>query len=172
MCVPLAIGLAAASTVATMAGQFMQGQAAYSQAKYEEAGAKANQALAQEQAKQSIELTHKEAAQRYRQEGQLEGQQQAAMAANGVDLTFGSAVSTLKDDKMIAAEDVGNIYTQGQNRTLGYMTDAYNYRLKAQAAKSAASGAKIATGIGMLGTALGGASQIAKMGASANFGGG
>jgi hypothetical protein len=172
MCVPIAVALAAAGTVATMAGQYAQGQAAYTQAKYEEGAAKANQALAEQQARDSIDLTHKEAAQRYRQEGQLEGTQQAAMAANGIDLTFGSAVSTLKDDKMIAAEDVGNIYQAGQNRTMGYMTDAYNYRLKAQAAKSAASGAKIATGLSMLGTALGGASQISKMGASANFGGG
>jgi hypothetical protein len=171
MCVPPMIALAAAGTVASMAGQFVQGQAAYTQAKYEQSAANANAALARQQASDSIELTDKEAAQRYRQESQLEGTQQAAMAANGIDTTFGSAASTLRDDKMIAAEDVGNIYQAGQNRTMGYLTDAYNYRLKAQAAKSAASSTKIATGLGMLSTALGGASQISKMSASANFGG-
>lgn len=173
MCVPIAMALAAASTLTTMAGQYVQGQATYTQAKYEQAAADANAKIAAQQAKDSTDLTSKEAAQRYRAASQLEGQQQAAMAANGIDSTFGSAVSVLHDDKMLAAEDVGNIYTQGQNRTMGYLTDSYNYRLKASAAKKAASSAKIATGLGMLGTALGGASQISKMSAGrANFGGG
>jgi hypothetical protein len=156
-----------------MAGQFMQGQAAYTSAKYQEAGAKANQALAAQQAKDSITLTGQEAQRRYREASSLEGQQQAAMAANGVDINYGSAVDTLSDSKMIAAEDVGNIYTSGERRTEGYLTDAYNYRLKAAAAKSTAKSAGIATGIGMLGTALGAASQVSKMSAmrSPGFGG-
>lgn len=172
MCVPVAIALAAASAATTMVGQYVKGQADYSQAKYEQAAATANQALAHQQAADSIDLTDKEAQQRYRQEGQLEGRQQAAMGANGVDTTFGSAASVLRDDKMIAGEDVGNIYKAGENRTMGYLYDAYNYRLKASAAQSAASSAGIATGVGMLGTALGAASQINKLGASTNFGGG
>lgn len=172
MCVPVATALAAAGTVASMAGQYVQGQAAYTNAKYEQAAAKTNEALAHQQAADSIDLTQKEAAQRYRAEGSLEGQQQAAEGANGIDTTFGSAAELARDDRMIAGEDVANIYKNGQNRTMGYLYDAYNYRLKAQAAKSAASGAQLATGIGMLGTALGGASQISKLGASANFGGG
>ena len=39
MCVPPAIALVVASTVATIGGQFVQGQAAYTQAKYEQAAA-------------------------------------------------------------------------------------------------------------------------------------
>lgn len=162
MCVPMAVALVAAQAAATMAGQYVQGQAAYTSAKYQEVTAKANAALARDQAQQSIDLTQKEAQQRYRAESQLEGQQAAAMGANGIDANFGSAVSTLKDDKMLAAEDVGNIYVSGQHRTLGYMMDAYDNRLKAKAAKSAASSTEVATGIGMFGTALGGASQINK----------
>jgi hypothetical protein len=146
-----------------MAGQYVQGQAAYSQAKYEQAAAKTNEALANEQAKNEIDRTKKTAAQRYRQASQLEGQQQAAMAANGIDINFGSAVDTLKDSKMIAGEDVGNIYQQGSENVRGYLIDAYNYKLKGKAAKSAAKGAQIGTGLNMLGTALGGASQVNRM---------
>jgi len=169
MCSPVALVLAQAAV--TMGGQYVQGKAAYTQAKYEQAAAASNAALARDQAQQSLELTQKEAAQRYRAESQLEGQQQAAMGANGIDTTFGSAVSVQRDDKMIAGEDVNNIYTAGRNRTTGYLMDAYNYREKAAAAHSAAKSAGWATALGMAGTALGAASQTNKMRAQQNFGG-
>jgi hypothetical protein len=163
MCDPVTIGLVVAGTAAQMAGQYVQGQAAYTNAKYQEAAAQANAKLAADQAHESDILTSKQAAQRYRDAAQLEGQQQAAMAANGVDINFGSPVDVLKDSKMVAAEDVGNIYEGGKNRTMGYLYDAYNDRLKASAASDAASSAGLATAFGMIGTALGGASQINKI---------
>lgn len=169
MCSPIALVVAQAAT--TMVGQYVQGKAAYTQAKYQQAAAQSNAALARDQAQQSLATTQKEAQQRYRAESQLEGQQAAAMGANGIDATFGSAVSTVRDDKMLAGEDVNNIYTAGRNRTTGYLMDAYNYRQKAAAAKSAASSAKVATGISMFSTALGAASQTNKMQAQQNFGG-
>lgn len=156
--------------MASMAGQYVQGQGAYTTAKYQQSAADANAALASDQAKQQIDATKLEASRRYRQGAKLEGDQQAAMAANGIDTTFGSAVDVKRDTKMITGEDVGQIYKEGFNKTQGYLIDAYNERLKSGAAKSAASGAKWATGIGMLGTALGGASQINKMAAAAKFG--
>jgi hypothetical protein len=161
----MGIALAAASTMATMGGQYVQGQAAYTQAQYERTAATANATLAADQAKHEIDNTELSAKRRYRDASQLEGQQKAAMAANGIDLTFGSAADIQRDDKMIANEDVGQIYTEGFNKTQGYLIDAYNYRLKASAAKSAGTAAKWSTGIGMAGTALGGASQINRMGA-------
>lgn len=173
MCDPISIGigLTVASTVTGMAGKYVEGKAAYTQAKYEQSAAKANEALADQQAKEQIDQTKLAAQRRYREAGQVEGAQKAAMAANGIDLGFGSAAQAQSDSRMIANEDVGQIYREGFNRTQGYLTDAYNYRLKASAAKSAASSAKIATGIGMLTTALGGASQINSMKAAASFGG-
>lgn len=169
MCDPVSLTIATAAV--TMGGQYVQGQAAYTNAKYEQAAATSNAALARDQAKQSIETTQKEAAQRYRAESQLEGQQQAAMGANGIDTTFGSAVSVQRDDKMIANEDVGNIYTAGRNRTTGYLMDAYNYRERAAAAHSAAKAAGWATAFGMASTALGAATQVSKMRSAQNFGG-
>jgi hypothetical protein len=161
----------AATAAVSMAGQYVQGQSAYTQAKYEQSAAKANEALADQQAKEQIDQTKLAASRRYREAGQLEGQQKAAMAANGVDLTFGSAAQVQRDSRMIANEDVGQIYKEGFNRTQGYLTDAYNYRLTGKAAASAARAAPLATGLAMAGTALGTASQIGKFRASANFGG-
>lgn len=156
--------------MASMAGQYVQGQATYTSAKYQQSAADANAAIASDQAKQQIDTTKLEASRRYREAGQLEGSQRAAMAANGIDTTFGSALDVQRDTKMITGEDVGQIYKQGFNKTQGYLIDAYNERLKSGTAKSAASSAGWATGIGMVGTALGGASQISKMTAAAKFG--
>jgi hypothetical protein len=161
MCDPISLTVAAAAV--TMGGQYMQGQGAYTNAKYQEAAAKANANLAADQAKQSTILTEKEAAQVQRQASDLEGHQRAAMGANNIDSTFGSAVSVQRDTKMIAAEDVGNIYEGGEARTRGYLIDAYNSRLKASAAHSAAKSQGLATGLSMVGTALGAASQIGKI---------
>jgi hypothetical protein len=172
MCDPVTIGLTVASAAVTMGGQFMQGQSAYTNAKYQQSAANANAALASQQAKDSIVETQQQAARRYREAGNLEGQQQAAMAANGIDINYGSAADVLRDDKMIAGEDVGNIYTQGARQEQGYLTDAYNYRLKASAAKSEAKSAGLATGLAMAGTALSSASQLNKFKAQSNFGGG
>jgi hypothetical protein len=166
MCVPIGIALAAASTVTSIAGQFVQGKAAYTNAKYQQSAANANAALADDQAKQEIDATKLAAQRNYREAGALEGKQQAAMAANGIDTTFGSAAQVKSDSRMLANEDAAQIYKEGFNKTQGYVIDAYNEKLKAGAARSAARGAGWATGIGMLGTALGGASQISKMNAS------
>lgn len=170
MCDPVSIGLVVASTAVTMGGQYMQGKAAYTTAKYQQSAAAANMQLADDQAKAEIGNTKLAAQRRYREASQLEGNQRAAMGANGIDLNYGSAVDVQRNDKMIAAEDVGQIYKEGFNKTQGYLIDAYGERLKGMAAKSSAKGAQWATGLGMLGTALGGASQISKMNAAAKFG--
>lgn len=170
MCGPIAIpiALAAASAVAKMGGQYVEGQAAYTNAKYQQAAADANAVLASDQAKAEIDNTKLAAQRRYRDASQLEGQQTAAQAANGIDLTFGSAAQVKRDDKMIAAEDVGQIYKEGANKTQGYLIDAYNERLKSANAKSTAKSAGLATAFGMAGTALGAANQISGM--SSKFG--
>jgi hypothetical protein len=160
MCDPVSIGLTVAAAAVTMGGQYVQGQAAVSQATYEGQIAKQNEALATEQAKDSIDRTRVEAQRRQREGGQLAGQQQAAMAANGIDLNFGSALDVQRDTQMITNEDVGQIYRGGFEEQRGFLINAANYRMQQQAAKSKAKGAKIATYLGMAGTALGAASQI------------
>lgn len=169
MCLPIPIAIAAASAMTSVAGQFMQGQAAHTTAKYQQSAANANAALANDQAKQQIDATNLEAQRTYRKAGALQGEQQAAMAANGIDTTFGSAAQVKSDSKMIAAEDVGQIYKEGANKTQGYLIDAYNEKLKGMNDASTASSVGWATSFGMLGTALGGASQIARL-RNPNFG--
>lgn len=169
MCAPPAI--AAAATVVSMGGQFISGMSAASQARSQAVYADRNAALSEEQARTSIENTNIEAQRRYRDASQLEGRQTAAMAANGIDLSFGSALDVQRDSKMIASEDVGQIYQGGYQRTRGFEIDASNYRGEAAAQRNRAKGIMIGTAFQMASTALGGASQIGGMNAKARVGG-
>ena len=122
-----------------------------------------NAALSNEQAQDSIATTNLEAQRRYRELAQTKGGQQAAMAANGVDLNFGSAVDVQRDTAMIGAEDATQIYKSGNERTRGFETNAWNYRSNAAANRAKAKGAITGAVFGALSTALGGASQAAQM---------
>lgn len=163
MCDPVSIGLTVAAAAVQMGGQFVQGQAAATQASYEAQIAKTNEALANEQAKDSIDRTKVEAQRRQREGAQLAGQQQAAMAANGVDLNFGSAMDVQRDTQMFTNEDVGQIYRGGFEEQRGFLIDAANYRMSEKAQKAKGKAAKIGSYLAMAGTALGAASQITSM---------
>lgn len=123
-----------------------------------------NAKVASEQAHDSILNTNLEAQRRSRQTGQVMGQQQAAMAANGVDINFGTALDLQRDTQMIGAEDLNQIYKGGNERTKGYDIQGANYKSEAAAQRAKASGALIQGAFGAVSTALGGASQIKKMG--------
>jgi len=160
MCVPVMAAVAIASTVASIGGQIVKGSAEAQQAKMEGGIARQNAALSNAQAKDSLANTQIEAKRRYQEGAQLEGQQQAAMAANGIDLGFGSALQVQRDTKMITGEDVGQIYKAGYQKARGYEINAFNYSSQAAAAQSKASAAGLGTVFGVASTALGGASQV------------
>lgn len=162
MCIPvaaLAIASAAVGTVGTVVGAVAQAQ----QANYQASIADQNAKIAASQANDAVQNTNLEALRRSRQNAQVAGQQQAAMAANGVDLNFGSAVDVQKDTKMFGAEDLSQIYKQGNENARGFDISGFNYRSQAAASRAAASGALIGGAFGALGTALGGATQVAKL---------
>jgi len=165
MCLPLLPALAIASAVATAGGQIVAGTAAHNQAKYEAGLDEQNAKLSAQQANDANLNTNLEAQRRYREGGALAGRQQAAMAANGIDLGFGSAGQVQQDTKMITGEDVGQIYKQGAQRAKGFDIQAFNYKADASAQRAKASAATLSTVFGVAGTALGAASQISKMGA-------
>src|SRR4051794_22271167 len=111
MCDPLTISIAAAAVATAGAGfqAIQQSQAASYQAKV----ADRNAGLAREQEQLSQENTRDKALQHYRQVAQLRGEQEAAMAAGGIDIGFGSANSIAKATDQFAAEDAANIEKAG-----------------------------------------------------------
>jgi hypothetical protein len=162
MCPPV-LAIAAAAVTAT--GHVLNGIGQSQQYRYQAQIDDQNNKLASDQARDSIDNTNLEAQRRYRQLADTQGKQQAAMAANGVDLNFGSPADVQRDTAMIGGEDIGQIYKAGYQRTRGYDIDGWNYRSQAAANRAKASGALTQGILNGLGSALGSASQI-------NFGGG
>jgi hypothetical protein len=161
MCDPVTLGIAA--TVVSTAGAVTSGIGQAQQYRYQAQIADQNARLANDQARDSIENTNLEARQRSRQIAQTKGAQIAAMAANGLDLNFGSAIDIQKDTAMIGAEDIAQIYKGGNERTRGFDINAFNYKSDASANRAKASGALMKGIFDGLSTALGGASQAMGM---------
>jgi hypothetical protein len=157
MCPPV-LAIAAAAVTAT--GQVLNGIGQSQQFRYQAQIDDQNNKLANDQAYDSIANTNLEAQRRYRQLADEQGKQQAAMAANGVDLNFGSPADVQRDTAMIGGEDVGQIYKAGYQRTRGFDIDAWNSRSAAAANRAKASGALMQGIFSGLGSALGGASQL------------
>lgn len=162
MCDPVTLSIAA--TAVTTASSIMSGIGASQQANYAARIGDQNARLANDQAKDSIDNTNIEAQRRYRQLAQTQGQQQAAMAANGVDLNFGSPTDVQKDTAATGAEDIAQLYKAGYQRTRGFDIDGWNYRSQAAADRARARGAMLQGIMGGLSSALGGASQVAGKG--------
>lgn len=157
--VPLMIAATAMSAIGGVVGAVGQSQ----QANYAAQVADQNRKIASNQAADSILNTNLEAQRRARQTGQVMGEQQASMAANGVDLNFGTSLDVQRDTAMIGAEDLTQIYKAGNARTQGYDTQGWNFASEAAAQRSKAKGAIVSGIFGAAGTALGGASQVARM---------
>ena len=131
MCLPLPI--IAGATMA--AGQLVSGVQGMMAANYEGEVARRNAALEVERARDSIDRGRLEARALYRDIGQTKGQQVAAMAANGIDVGFGSAARTQDDTDALAAEDVGNLYSNIEQRTRGFDINASNFVAESRAAR-------------------------------------
>lgn len=161
MCDPATLAVSAAVMSTISAGVGAVGAA--SQARYQAKIADRNADMASEAAAQEQENTRQSALQHYRQVAQLKGKQRAAMAANGIDLNFGSALDVQGDTEMLAREDTSRIYQQGFQRARGYDVESANYGAQANASRQAAKGALIKGAFDMGSTALGGASQYGQL---------
>lgn len=134
MCVAAAaLPLIAAGVSA--AGSVVGGMQAMAQSSYEGKVAERNAALDNERAKDSIMRGREEARQLYRRIGEVRGDQTAAMAANGIDVGYGSARRTAEDTAMLADEDVSNLYRNIHERTRGFEISASNAKAEANAAR-------------------------------------
>ena len=169
MCIPLAAGLAIASGVTSAAGQIMAGQQAKAQANYNAAVAKENaaQEVSAYQDYKGAEVD--ERTRFWRQVGQVKGQQEASMAANGIDIGFGSAARLRSDTQLLANEDAKNLYRNQSAKEKGYLINASNYTSEAVAQKMQGRAAVTNSYFGALSSLLGSASQAAGMSAKAKF---
>lgn len=168
MCDPATLAIAAGVTAA--AGSVIGGFQANSQGKYQARVDKLNSKLAAEQANQSVLQGQDEATQLYRNVGQVKGQQVASMAANGIDVGYGSADLVQQDTANLAREDAASLYRNIYNRTRGFDIDSANYRNAAKAAKAQGKAALVGSFFDAAGSLMSGFSQAGQMKAKTAFG--
>ena len=158
----LTLALTLGSTLLGAAGSIQQGQAAASAAKYNAQVAEMNATIADRRAKDAIERGATEEQKKRQQVQQVIGQQQAAMAANGVDLTFGSPLDTIVDTAVLGELDALTIRTNAYREEYDYRVQAANQRAGGQLELMKGQAAKTAGYLDGFGTILGGASKAYK----------
>lgn len=169
MCDP--VTLAVAGTAVAVAGTATAGYMQYQQSKYQQKVAKANQANENARAADALDRGTQEQDRLARRYRALQGSQRAAMAANGIDVDFGSAGDVLQDTRDLYREDAKTLADNTLNEVKGIEISAANFGAQAKASGMAATGAAISTGLDIGSTILGGLGKVNKINANRKAGG-
>jgi hypothetical protein len=156
-----ALPIIAASAAA--AGTLVQGYSALRQGNFDAGVAKQNAALERQAAEDSLKTGQYERTDFWRKVGQLKGQQNASMAANGIDLGFGTATRIAEDTQAGANEDAQNLYENINQRTKGFIINNWNDRMQAKGAKAQGVAAFVGSGFQAASSLMSGFQQNAKM---------
>lgn len=151
--------LTAASTIIGAAGQMQQAKAAAEAERYNAKVADMNAVLSERRARDALERGKLEEQQKRREVGQIEGRQRAAMAANGVDLTFGSPLDTLVDTAVMGEMDALTIRTNTAREAYDHRVAAVNGRADANLKRMNASATQKGGNLAAFGTILTGAGK-------------
>ena len=151
--------LTVASTVVGAAGAIQQGNAAAAAANYNAKVAEMNATMSDRRAKDAIERGAKDEQQKRQEIAQLKGRQKAAMAANGVDLTFGSPLDTIVDTAVLGELDALTVRRNAAREAYDYDVQAVNGRADATLSRMNAKAAKTGGYLSAAGTVLGGAGK-------------
>lgn len=156
-------------------GAGMSAMGAYSQAKGQKAALKAesqvqanNATLAEWQAEDAIARGETAAVQVQQQGAQMLGRQRASMAANGVDLSYGSAMQVINDTDYLTAVDASQTMANASREAWGYRMEARQMADRSRAASAGASQISpwLAAGTSLLGSATQAASRWYSSGGS------
>ena len=155
----LVTALMIGSTVVGGAAQIQAGNAQAAASRYNAQVAEMNAKLADRSARDAIERGQIEEQNKRREVASIQGRQQAAMAANGVDLTFGSPLDTIVDTAMLGEIDALTIRRNAAREAYDYKVQGVNYRSDATLSRMNASAAQTGGYMGALGTVLGGGAK-------------
>lgn len=152
----LMTALTIGSTLLGAAGAVTAGQAAGSAGKYNQQIAEMNATMSERRAKDAQERGAI-AEQRKRQDvAKMTGAQTAAMAANGVDLTFGSPLDTLVDSAVLGELDALTIRTNTAREAYDFRVGAVNQRAQGSLERMKGDAAETAGYLNAGGTILAG----------------
>ena len=158
MCAPLVPALMVASTLVSARGAYVQSKADQGQANYQAGVARNNATMADYAAKDAIERGGEAANRSNQQYRQLRGKQVVAMAANGIDIGEGSALSILEDTDMLASIDATTIRNNAARQAWGYRVEGQNYGSSAKMYDASADAENPLLSAGT--SLLGGAAQV------------
>ena len=144
-------------------GQLAQGAQANAQGKYEAQVDRMNEGLAVDAYQTSRTNALADNRDFWRKVAQTKGQQIASMAANGVEVDYGSAARLQTDTQMLANEDASRLYSGQAQEAKGHLIDASNYEQQARAARARGKSAMVNSIFGAAATTLGGLSQASAM---------
>lgn len=157
------------STVMGGVGQVQAAKAESAAASYNSKVATMNATLADRASKDALERGMLEEQKKRSETSQLIGQQRANMAANGVDLSFGSPLDLMVDTAKMGELDALTIRKNTYSEERDLRQNANNYRaessMSAASAKSALSGGYL----GAMGTVLGGGAKSYTQGKTAGI---
>jgi hypothetical protein len=152
----LMTALTIGSTLLGAAGAVQQGQAAGAAGRYNQQIAEMNATLSDRRAKDAMERGAI-AEQRKRQEvASIIGKQTVAMAANGVDLSFGSPLDTLTDTAVLGELDALTIRTNTAREAYDFKVQGVNQRAQGKLERMKGDAAETGGYLKAGGTILGG----------------
>jgi hypothetical protein len=111
----LSTALTAASTMVGVQGAKQEAASASAASEYNAKVQDMNARLSERRARDALERGAQEEQQKRNENAQIMGRQKAAMAANGVDLTFGSPLDTLVDTATLGEIDALTIRRNAAN---------------------------------------------------------
>lgn len=155
----LMTALTIGSTLLGAAGAIQQGQAASASARYTAQVQDMNAQIAERKAKDALERGALEEQRKRQEVAQLRGRQTAALAANGVDLSFGSPLDTIVDTAVLGEMDALTIRTNANRESYDFRVEAANQRAGASASRAQGENALTGSYLNAGGTILAGAGK-------------
>lgn len=168
MCDPGTLTLISAGVAAAGAGY--SALAANAQAKGAARQAEANAKEASASAADALERGNVDQMRHYREVSQRMGAQRAALAANGLDINFGSAADLVGDTAMIGEEDASTLAENTNRDVRGFLIQGANYTAEAKSQRAAGKAALVKGAFDIGSTILGGATQYSKLKRGMNAG--
>lgn len=141
-------------------GSIVQGQAGAAAARYQQAVANNNKIIAERNARFELEAGQRaEEAQRMKT-GAIIAEQKVAQAANGVDVTSGSALKVRQSAEVLGELDAQTIRNNAIRRSDAYKAEASNFQAQGVLYGMQAKASALEGWIGAAGSIIGGASNI------------
>lgn len=142
------------------AGSIAAAQAQADAARYQAQINEMNAKIARKRARDALERGKLEEQQKRQDVQAVLGRQRAAMAANGVDINFGSPLDTLADAAMMGEMDSLIVRTNFHRQAYNHDVEAENFRAQANLNRMEAKAATTGGFLSAMGTIIGGFGKV------------